>query len=93
MEYEGGEVGEIGLKVSDQPSFTGGEEVILFLKSGKSKRDGDIYNVVGRGQGKYVVGEDGIARKKGFSIAYGEDNIDNDIPAKDLIEKIKGIAQ
>jgi len=33
VEYEGGEVGDIGLKVSDTVPLVTGEEVLLFLKS------------------------------------------------------------
>jgi len=91
VEYEGGEVGDIGLKVSDQPTLIQGEKVILFLKSEKSKRDGNAYSIVGKGQGKYVIDADGIARKSGFSLADGGENIDNNIPAETLREKIKKI--
>jgi hypothetical protein len=89
VEYEGGEIGDIGLQVSDQSSFMKGEKVILFLKSGKSKKDGFIYNIVGKNQGKYLIGEDGVARKGGFSVIGQKDNIDNNIPVDELIEKIK----
>jgi len=89
VEYEGGEMGDIGLQVSDQSSLIKGEKVILFLKSGKSKKDGFIYNIVGKIQGKYLIGEDGVARKGGFSIIGNKDNIDNNIPVDELIEKIK----
>ena len=89
VEYEGGEMGDIGLQVSDQSSLIKGEKVILFLKSGKSKKDGFIYNIVGKNQGKYLIGEDGVARKGGFSIIGNKDNIDNNIPVDELIEKIK----
>jgi hypothetical protein len=91
VEYEGGEVGEIGLKVSDQPALIQGEKVILFLKAEKSKQDGDAYSIVGKSQGKYAIDADGIARKGGFSIADGQEDIDNNIPADALIRKIKEI--
>ena len=93
VEYEGGEVGEIGLKVSDQPLLLKGEKVILFLKSEKSKKDGDAYTIVGKGQGKYLIDANGIARKSGFSVAVGQENIDNNIPADELIKKIEKIKQ
>ncbi len=93
IEYEGGEVGEIGLKVSDQTKLIKGERVILFLQSGKSHRDGNTYNIVGRGQGKYVIGADGIARKGGFSISGDKEKIDNNIPADKLIEKIRRVGK
>lgn len=89
IEYEGGEIGDIGLKVSDESALLKGEKVILFLKSGKSKKDGVAYNIVGKGQGKYVIDVYGIARKRGFSIVGREENIDNNIPVDELIEKIR----
>lgn len=38
VEYEGGEVGDMGLKISDTAPLKKGERVVLFLKSGKSKK-------------------------------------------------------
>jgi hypothetical protein len=93
VEYQGGEIGDRGLKVSDEPTLNEGERVILFLKSGKSKKDGVAYNIVGKGQGKYVMGADGIARKSEFSIVGGEKDIDDTIPVDELIEKIKGVKE
>jgi hypothetical protein len=108
VEYEGGEVDGIGMGASDVPQLEEGEEVILFLKSGKSRVAGNVQNVVGAAQGKYSIGEDGIARKGGFSVVgpnFGKekegiepkkeikDIIDNDIPADKLIKKIKKIVK
>jgi len=84
--YDGGEVGEIGMKVSDVSPLERGEEVILFLKQGA--RPGTVYRMVGKGQGKYRL-ENGIARKSGFSIVGDPQEIDNNIPVSDLIEKIQ----
>ena len=91
VEYKGGEVGDIGLKVSDVSQLRKREKIILFLKSGKSKKDGIIYNVVGKAQGKYIIGKDGIARKSGYSIVSGEEIIDNNIAVDDLINKIRRV--
>ncbi len=91
VEYMGGEIGDIGFKVSDVSPLRSGEKIILFLKSGKSKKDGIVYNIVGKAQGKYIIGEDGIARKNGFSIAGGEDITDNNIPVDVLIDKIRKV--
>jgi hypothetical protein len=85
--YDGGEVGDIGMKVSDVSPLRKGEEVILFLKKGRGHTERG-YHIVGKGQGTYRV-ENGIARKGGFSIARGHEQIDNDIPVPDLIDKIK----
>ena len=91
VEYEGGEIGEIGLKVSDVASLERGEKVLLFLKSGKSKRDGNIYNIVGKAQGKYLIGEDGIARKRGFALGSRKDMVESETPLGRLIEKIRNV--
>ncbi len=91
VEYEGGEVGRDGLKVSDVAEMAKGERVILFLKRGKSKRDGVAFHTVGKVQGKYKVGNDGIARKRGFSVEKGGEAIDAEIPVNLLIEKIQSV--
>lgn len=92
VEYEGGEIGNIGLRVSDVSPLKKGERVVLFIKAGKSKKDelGDIYNIAGSAQGKYIIGDDGIARKSGFSVVDGKDVIDNNISVDALIGKIRG---
>lgn len=91
VEYEGGEIGDIGLKVSDVATLVKGEKVLLFLKSRKSKKDGVVYNIVGKGQGKYTVGEDRVARKSGFALATGQEAVDVNIPIDVLIEKIRKV--
>jgi hypothetical protein len=91
VEYDGGEIGDIGLRVSDIAPLKEGEQVILFLQSGISKIDGEVFHIVGKGQGKYVIGNDGIARKSGFSVIDGQELIDNNIPVDNLIEKIQKI--
>jgi len=97
VQYEGGQVGDLVLKVSDMPVITAGEEVILFLKkTGADGGDdgpfseGTIYFIKGLGQGKYSLGRDGLARKNGFSNSGGaEDKTDRTIRTDRLIEKIR----
>lgn len=97
VEYIGGKVGDMGLGVSDSPRLKEGEEVILFLASGRSKKGkkhGFVYNIFGAAQGKYTIGHDGFARKGGFSILKSKDaerSINNNIPVDELIDKIKNI--
>lgn len=91
VEHLGGMVGDLGMSVSDTSEFKKGEQVILFLNKGMSKVSGEAYNVTGRAQGKYTVGSDGIARKKGFSVVPGDGVIDNNIPEDELINKIKRV--
>ncbi len=91
VEYEGGEVGEIGLKVSDSPSLIKGENVILVLEPKKETRDGLIRKIVGKAQGKYSIGEDGIARKIGFKVIRGKNVIDTRLPVNELVDRIRGV--
>ena len=91
VEYEGGEVNGIGLRVSDVGTLEKGENVLLFLKTAKSKKNGTFYQIFGRAQGMYKIGRDGIAKKKGFSLIGGEDAVDNHIPLDDLVRKIRSV--
>ncbi|MEK6672692.1 MAG: hypothetical protein AABY42_04350 [Nitrospirota bacterium] len=91
VEYEGGEVGEIGLRVSDVSPLAKGETVLLFLKPGMSKIDGAVHNITAKAQGKYVIDENRIARKSGFSVAGGGENVDYSMSLDKLIEKIRNV--
>ena len=87
--YDGGVIDGIGMKVSDTASFKKGETVILFLTPDLKLRKVQAYRVYGRAQGKYLIGKDNIARKRGFSIVDNQESLDNDLPADELIKKIK----
>jgi len=89
VKYEGGEVDGMGMRVSDAAELAEGETVLLFLNHGHQNSDSLEYEIVGKAQGKYTIGKDNIARKKGFSVADSKEVIDNDIPIRTLIEKIK----
>jgi hypothetical protein len=103
VEYIGGEVGDIGLKVSDVKPLKQGDNLLLFLKirNGQEQKMGrnltalsneEIYHsIVGNAQGQYTITPQGIAKKDGFSVMQGRDLIDNDIPLEVLIDKIRGI--
>ncbi len=66
VEIRGGEVGDMGLRVSDTPQFRQGEDVFLFLRQERPT----IFKVVGRFQGKYTVqGERAINIALGREIA------------------------
>jgi hypothetical protein len=91
VECDGGEADGIVVGVSDAPRFAAGEKVLLFLKASKSKHDGsDVYVVAGGAQGKYVI-NGGVAIKGGFSAAGDTSAIDNNLPAAQLVDKIKGV--
>ncbi|HET6514635.1 MAG TPA: hypothetical protein VFG09_05695 [Thermodesulfovibrionales bacterium] len=93
VEYPGGETGDIGLRVSDVAPLRKKEKVLLFLRSGAGRNGGTVYTTVGKGQGKYSVDENRIARKTGFSVIDGRDTIDYVIPVDALIEKIKRVKE
>ncbi|MHC4945043.1 MAG: hypothetical protein ACYTG7_18665 [Planctomycetota bacterium] len=100
VEYVGGLVGNVGLRVSDAPVMETGETVVLFLKAVESQRDlgGTVHQVVAGAQGVYKVDQDHIARKGGFTVLLpdgtltGPDEvkhiIDNDLPVKDLLNMV-----
>jgi hypothetical protein len=101
VEYPGGEIGDLGLKVSDVRPLKKGEETLLFLKSTKDQRRGDeislsmgeeeVYQIIGNAQGHYTIDHQGVARKGGFSLIQKEDVVDNNIPLNILINKIRGV--
>lgn len=64
LRFPGGEVGEIGLRVSDSPVFQKGEKVKVFLK-GK-----ETYDIVGLYQGKHTITEGEGAAPPGPGFDY-----------------------
>lgn len=104
VEFAGGEIGDLGYRVSDSVVFEEGEETLLFLRRparvskavestpGGKDQLGDqpsVYEMVGKAQGKYTIDRLGIARKRGFSVVGEPGTIDNNIPVEELIRKIK----
>jgi hypothetical protein len=91
VEFEGGEVGDVGMGVSDMATVSPGQRVLMFLQK-KASRNGSSYEINGRAQGLYKVGADGIARKGGFSLLPGAaDVIDNDLDIGLLKQRIRGV--
>jgi len=67
VEYEGGEVGDVGLIASNQPRFSVGEHVLLYLVRG----EGDAFNVVGGPAGKVLLDSSGrILNEAGPGYSY-----------------------
>ncbi len=88
VEFIGGEVGEVGLRVSGMPSFQVGERVFLFLKAypGSTSKSGvPTYELTGMFQGKIPIipGETGKSRV----LLDG-----TDMGLQDLIRRVKGNA-
>jgi hypothetical protein len=86
----GGQVGDIVMRVSDEAPLHKGERVLLFLSPEKQFSGGGACRIVGRAQGKYTIGDDLIARKRGFSVEADAEHMDNTMPLETLIEKIRG---
>jgi hypothetical protein len=92
VEYEGGEVGGLGMRVSDVEPFAAGERVLLFLKRLPQPAPGtEAHGLVGLAQGKYVIGRDRVARKGGFSVAAGAGDVDGALDLDALKAKIRGV--
>ncbi len=75
----GGTVGETTMRMSEAPSFTEGESVILFLKNSGNR-------LAGWFQGKYVV-VDGVAYQSAPSC--GTLIMEGGIPADELLQTIR----
>jgi hypothetical protein len=102
IQYPGGEVGDIGLRVSDMPEFRCGEQALVFLKSISKIDDAQnspfiamnfwpAYTVFGAAQGKYSVDDNGVARKKGYSLISKDEDPERAFLLEDLMTRIRKI--
>lgn len=91
VEYPGGEIGDVGMKVSDMQPFNTGESVLLFLRVLRTSSEGEVHRLVGKAQGKYVIGKDSIARKSGYSLVGGNEIVDDDIDINELKRKVRNV--
>ena len=88
VEYLGGEVGEIGMMVSDSPQMFAGEEVIIFLEPSEGSTDQQRFHVVGSAQGKFTLEEDGMVRTMGFTLVEQDGLMYRELSETDLIQQI-----
>ena len=88
VEYLGGEVGEIGMMVSDSPQMFAGEEVIIFLEPSEASTDQQRFHVVGSAQGKFSLEEDGMVRTMGFTLVEQKGLMYRELSEADLIQRI-----
>jgi len=93
VEYLGGEVGEIGMMVSDSPQMFAGEEVIIFLEPSGASTDRQRFHVVGSAQGKFTLEEDGMVRTMGFSLTEQDGLMYRELSEADLIQRITDALQ
>ena len=75
VEYEGGEVGDIGMRVEDEPSLEKGERVLLFLTNSFWRKN--VYYIVGGVLGKYAICSDDTVRM-GSSCDEGDETATNE---------------
>ena len=102
IQYPGGTVGEISLKVTDMPSFYRKEKVLVFLKSITNMTDVKnsplvtlnilpAFGVFGNAQGKYFIDAEAMAKRSGYNLtAQGVDQ-DKTLSFTELKARIKSI--
>jgi hypothetical protein len=100
IQYPGGQVGEIGLKVEDMPTFRKNEKVLVFmqsltkisnLKSSPTVRQTAlaVFGVLGGAQGKFSVVGAGMAQRSGYELASEAYDQESLMPVTNLKKKIK----
>jgi hypothetical protein len=86
VRIEGGEIGDMGVWVEDQPEFHIGEKVFVFLSISEDTKEDYDYTVYGCFQGKFNANE-GIATQitgESFTIPDPEDTMREDtIPSEE----------
>ena len=91
VEYPGGEVDGIGLKVSDIATLKTGENVVLFLRRMKNLAgEAQVLQIVGEAQGKYSVAE-GMAVKGDFTVAGPNTKVQYTVSVEDLKREVRKI--
>jgi hypothetical protein len=104
IQFPGGEIGDLGLRVSDTPEFQPKEKVLVFLSAIRNVKDPKnslvvvlnfvpSYRVFGSAQGKYSVDQDGIASKRGYDLMIDDPDSDKILPLEELKSRIRNILQ
>jgi len=105
VEYEGGEIGDIGYKRADVSILNQGDHVFMFLKPGSAEYPGaqakgrrnsvapeDMpHTIVGLGQGVYKIDRAGMAKKGEFSIVSGHEKVKPSLRIEELTRMVKGV--
>jgi hypothetical protein len=86
LTHPGGTVGDVGMRVSDTPSFQPGERVLCFVHGADAS---GARRLVGDAQGKYRIGADGWARKSEFAVGPGAERVDWALPLDALRAKVR----
>ncbi len=105
VEYEGGEIGDIGYKRGDVSILNQGDKVFMFLKAGSVEsmdnqtrgRKNPVapedmpHTIVGLGQGVYKIDRSGVAKKGEFSIVSGHERVKPSMRIEDLTSLVRGV--
>jgi len=86
VEYEGGEVGDIGVWVEDEPSLEKGERALLFLTNSFWRKN--VYYIVGGVLGKYAICSDDTVRM-GSSCDEEDEESEERQTLEDLLNEIE----
>ncbi len=89
VEYEGGEVGEIGLRVSDAVTMQAGEQVVLFLKAADYASRQAVNHVVEKVQGKFSIQSGGMAARGAAQYVGAAGSAVNQIELSELKKRIR----
>jgi len=104
IQHPGGKIGDIGLEVSDMPTFQTKERVLVFLKSiiniTDTKNSPTVslnllpsFSVFGWAQGKYSIDSNEMAHKSGYELISEDREQDETLSLTDLKTKIYSIIQ
>jgi hypothetical protein len=102
VQTQGGRIGDLFLAVSDEPVFTEGETVLLFLKPLPERYSGansvltltspdPVFRMLEKAQGKYSVDADGLARKTGYRLLEADGSDEASLPLTALRERLKSL--
>ncbi len=102
VQYPGGQIDELGLRVSDMPSLNQGEDVLLFLKRipepqnlknswsvAKNLLPG--FEVFAFAQGKYHVDEQNLAHPEKYHVYPAGGEVPQPVPLQELKNRIRNI--
>jgi len=100
VQYPGGEIGDIGLKVADMPTFQRNEKVLVFMISLIKRPDPKYpqtvwqspwpaFHILGGAQGKFSIDSHGMARRDGYGLVPAEIDPDAVLPLESLRQKIQ----
>ena len=102
IQYPGGTVGEISLKVTDMPSFFKKEKALVFLKSVTDMTDMKnsplvtlnilpAFKVFGNAQGKYFIDAKAMAKRSGYYSIDQDEGPERTLSLTELKARIKSI--